>query len=165
MGDLRGKLQRNAIKREGRKAQGGHCFIFPFVSLCSVLFRHSPALGISSRCISICISLLEETGHQVDPSSTSRHHTLFSTSRFFPFSTPFYFLLKFSQFCWSFAFVMEDGSLVVCERSLFFFLNKKNTQNGPSTPPVQHFVRVEMLWVFFFFQFYIYIYVTSSRSK
>ncbi|KAJ9692284.1 hypothetical protein PVL29_011374 [Vitis rotundifolia] len=35
--------------------------------------------------------------------------------------------------------VMEDGSLVVCERSL------KNTQNGPSMPPVQHFVRAEML--------------------
>lgn len=35
--------------------------------------------------------------------------------------------------------VMEDGSLVVCERSL------NNTQNGPSMPPVQHFVRAEML--------------------
>ncbi|KAE8656984.1 Homeobox-leucine zipper protein HOX32 [Hibiscus syriacus] len=34
--------------------------------------------------------------------------------------------------------VLEDGSLVVCERSL------KNTQNGPSMPPVQHFVRAEM---------------------
>ncbi|CAA0838516.1 Homeobox-leucine zipper protein ATHB-8 [Striga hermonthica] len=35
--------------------------------------------------------------------------------------------------------VMEDGSLVVCERSL------NNTQNGPSMPPLQHFVRAEML--------------------
>ncbi|KAF4399196.1 hypothetical protein G4B88_022279 [Cannabis sativa] len=35
--------------------------------------------------------------------------------------------------------VLEDGSLVVCERSL------KNTQNGPAMPPVQHFVRAEML--------------------
>ncbi|KAJ8755728.1 hypothetical protein K2173_024272 [Erythroxylum novogranatense] len=35
--------------------------------------------------------------------------------------------------------VLEDGSLVVCEKSL------KNTQNGPSMPPVQHFVRAEML--------------------
>ncbi|KAL3500605.1 hypothetical protein ACH5RR_039698 [Cinchona calisaya] len=35
--------------------------------------------------------------------------------------------------------VMEDGSLVVCERSL------NNTQNGPSMPPAQHFVRAEML--------------------
>ncbi|XP_057518968.1 homeobox-leucine zipper protein ATHB-15 isoform X2 [Amaranthus tricolor] len=35
--------------------------------------------------------------------------------------------------------VMEDGSLVVCERSL------NNTQNGPSMPPVQNFVRAEML--------------------
>ncbi|KAL5176389.1 Homeobox-leucine zipper protein ATHB-15 [Glycine soja] len=35
--------------------------------------------------------------------------------------------------------VLEDGSLVICERSL------KNTQNGPSMPPVQHFVRAEML--------------------
>ncbi|XP_057799670.1 homeobox-leucine zipper protein ATHB-8 [Salvia miltiorrhiza] len=35
--------------------------------------------------------------------------------------------------------VMEDGSLVVCERSL------NNTQNGPSMPPVQHFVRAELL--------------------
>ncbi|KAK6140780.1 hypothetical protein DH2020_025476 [Rehmannia glutinosa] len=35
--------------------------------------------------------------------------------------------------------VMEDGSLVVCERSL------NNTQNGPSMPPVQHFVRAEIL--------------------
>ncbi|KAF9690105.1 hypothetical protein SADUNF_Sadunf01G0161200 [Salix dunnii] len=35
--------------------------------------------------------------------------------------------------------VLEDGSLVVCERSL------KNTQNGPSMPPVQHFARAEML--------------------
>ncbi|XP_038693610.1 homeobox-leucine zipper protein ATHB-15-like isoform X2 [Tripterygium wilfordii] len=35
--------------------------------------------------------------------------------------------------------VLEDGSLVVCERSL------KNTQNGLSMPPVQHFVRAEML--------------------
>ncbi|XP_050232320.1 homeobox-leucine zipper protein ATHB-15 isoform X2 [Mercurialis annua] len=34
---------------------------------------------------------------------------------------------------------LEDGSLVICERSL------KNTQNGPSMPPVQHFVRAEML--------------------
>ncbi|KAL9679509.1 hypothetical protein QQ045_017373 [Rhodiola kirilowii] len=35
--------------------------------------------------------------------------------------------------------VMEDGSLVVCERSL------KHTQNGPSMPSVQSFVRAEML--------------------
>ncbi|KAG9146846.1 hypothetical protein Leryth_005149 [Lithospermum erythrorhizon] len=35
--------------------------------------------------------------------------------------------------------VMEDGSLVVCERSL------SNTQNGTSMPPVQTFVRAEML--------------------
>ncbi|KAJ6674154.1 CLASS III HD-ZIP PROTEIN CNA1 [Salix viminalis] len=35
--------------------------------------------------------------------------------------------------------VVEDGSLVVCERSL------NNTQNGPSMPPTQHFVRAEML--------------------
>nr|GME20781.1 homeobox-leucine zipper protein ATHB-15-like [Ipomoea batatas] len=35
--------------------------------------------------------------------------------------------------------VMEDGSLVICERSL------NNTQNGPSMPPVQHFVRAEMM--------------------
>ncbi|XP_073042597.1 homeobox-leucine zipper protein ATHB-8-like [Primulina eburnea] len=35
--------------------------------------------------------------------------------------------------------VMEDGSLVVCERSL------NNTQNGPSMPPVPPFVRAEML--------------------
>ncbi|KAM7475998.1 hypothetical protein LguiB_023241 [Lonicera macranthoides] len=35
--------------------------------------------------------------------------------------------------------VMEDGSLVVCERSL------SNTQNGPSMPAVQNFVRAEML--------------------
>ncbi|XAR50676.1 hypothetical protein NMG60_11005069 [Bertholletia excelsa] len=34
---------------------------------------------------------------------------------------------------------MEDGSLVVCEQSL------SNTQNGPSMPPVQSFVRAEML--------------------
>ncbi|KAJ9568411.1 hypothetical protein OSB04_004377 [Centaurea solstitialis] len=33
----------------------------------------------------------------------------------------------------------EDGSLVVCERSL------TNTQNGPSMPAVQNFVRAEML--------------------
>ncbi|KAG6418315.1 hypothetical protein SASPL_120518 [Salvia splendens] len=35
--------------------------------------------------------------------------------------------------------VMDDGSLVVCERSL------SNTQNGPSMLPVQNFVRAEML--------------------
>ncbi|CAA0822380.1 Homeobox-leucine zipper protein ATHB-15 [Striga hermonthica] len=35
--------------------------------------------------------------------------------------------------------VTEDGSLVVCERSL------NNTQNGPSMPPVQNFVRAEIL--------------------
>ncbi|KAL6271122.1 hypothetical protein ACE6H2_028033 [Prunus campanulata] len=35
--------------------------------------------------------------------------------------------------------VLEDGSLVICERSL------KTTQNGPTIPPVQHFVRAEML--------------------
>lgn len=35
--------------------------------------------------------------------------------------------------------ILEDGSIVVCERSL------NNTQNGPSMPPVQHFVRAEML--------------------
>ncbi|WJZ85056.1 hypothetical protein VitviT2T_004621 [Vitis vinifera] len=35
--------------------------------------------------------------------------------------------------------VLEDGSLVVCERSL------NNTQNGPSMPPVQYFVRAEKL--------------------
>ncbi|CAN4127946.1 unnamed protein product [Withania somnifera] len=35
--------------------------------------------------------------------------------------------------------VMEDGSLVVCERSL------NNTQNGPSMPPVQGFVRADIL--------------------
>ncbi|XP_039026032.1 homeobox-leucine zipper protein ATHB-15-like [Hibiscus syriacus] len=33
---------------------------------------------------------------------------------------------------------LEDGSLVVCERSL------KNTQNGPTMPTMQHFVRAEM---------------------
>ncbi|KAK8660769.1 hypothetical protein V6N13_051680 [Hibiscus sabdariffa] len=35
--------------------------------------------------------------------------------------------------------VLEDGSLVVCERSL------KNTQNGPDMPPAASFVRAEML--------------------
>ncbi|KAL3632967.1 Homeobox-leucine zipper protein ATHB-15 [Castilleja foliolosa] len=35
--------------------------------------------------------------------------------------------------------VMDDGSLVICERSL------SNTQNGPSMPPIQNFVRAEML--------------------
>ncbi|KAG9145439.1 hypothetical protein Leryth_021353 [Lithospermum erythrorhizon] len=35
--------------------------------------------------------------------------------------------------------LMEDGSLVICERSL------NNTQNGPTVPPVPHFVRAEML--------------------
>ncbi|KAK1550389.1 hypothetical protein Q3G72_018285 [Acer saccharum] len=35
--------------------------------------------------------------------------------------------------------VLEDGSLVVCERSL------NNTQNGPSMPQAPHFVRAEML--------------------
>ncbi|XP_059640551.1 homeobox-leucine zipper protein ATHB-15 [Cornus florida] len=35
--------------------------------------------------------------------------------------------------------VMEDGSLVVCERSL------SNTQNGPAMPQVQNFVRAEMM--------------------
>ncbi|KAF8388919.1 hypothetical protein HHK36_025601 [Tetracentron sinense] len=35
--------------------------------------------------------------------------------------------------------VLEDGSLVVCERSL------SNTQNGPSMQPVPNFVRAEML--------------------
>ncbi|KAF7830109.1 Homeobox-leucine zipper protein ATHB-8 [Senna tora] len=35
--------------------------------------------------------------------------------------------------------VLEDGSLVVCERSLH------NTQNGPTMPPAQHFVRADML--------------------
>ncbi|KAL6957992.1 Homeobox-leucine zipper protein ATHB-8 [Sarracenia purpurea var. burkii] len=38
-----------------------------------------------------------------------------------------------------YTFALEDGSLVVCERSL------NNTQNGPNMPPVQHFVRAEML--------------------
>lgn len=38
-----------------------------------------------------------------------------------------------------FTSVMEDGSLVICERSL------NNTQNGPTMPPVNHFVRAEML--------------------
>ncbi|KAI4316095.1 hypothetical protein L6164_024110 [Bauhinia variegata] len=35
--------------------------------------------------------------------------------------------------------LMEDGSLVICERSL------NNTQNGPTMPPVQHFVRADTL--------------------
>ncbi|KAE8735236.1 Homeobox-leucine zipper protein HOX32 [Hibiscus syriacus] len=35
--------------------------------------------------------------------------------------------------------VLEDGSLVVCERSL------DNTQNGPSMPPAVNFVRAELL--------------------
>ncbi|XXG45858.1 hypothetical protein AAC387_Pa02g0827 [Persea americana] len=35
--------------------------------------------------------------------------------------------------------VLEDGSLVVCERSL------SSTQGGPSMPAAQHFVRAEML--------------------
>ncbi|KAG8388359.1 hypothetical protein BUALT_Bualt02G0117600 [Buddleja alternifolia] len=35
--------------------------------------------------------------------------------------------------------IMDDGSLVVCERSL------SNMQNGPTMPPVQNFVRAEML--------------------
>ncbi|XP_071733490.1 homeobox-leucine zipper protein ATHB-15-like isoform X2 [Rutidosis leptorrhynchoides] len=43
-----------------------------------------------------------------------------------------FFLLRYTS-------VTEDGSLVVCERSL------NNTQNGPSIPPVPNFVRAEML--------------------
>ncbi|KAE8700666.1 Homeobox-leucine zipper protein HOX32 [Hibiscus syriacus] len=43
----------------------------------------------------------------------------------------YFWLLRYTS-------VLEDGSLVVCERSL------KNTQNGPSMPSVQHFVRAEM---------------------
>ncbi|OIT24270.1 PREDICTED: homeobox-leucine zipper protein ATHB-15-like [Nicotiana attenuata] len=43
-----------------------------------------------------------------------------------------FWLLRYST-------VMDDGSLVVCERSL------GNTQNGPSMPPVPNFVRAEML--------------------
>ncbi|XP_054789068.1 homeobox-leucine zipper protein ATHB-8-like [Prosopis cineraria] len=43
-----------------------------------------------------------------------------------------FWLLRYSS-------VLEDGSLVVCERSL------NNTQNGPTVPPVQHFVRADML--------------------
>ncbi|XP_068641435.1 homeobox-leucine zipper protein ATHB-15-like [Aristolochia californica] len=35
--------------------------------------------------------------------------------------------------------VLEDGSLVVCERSL------SSTQGGPTMPPTQHFVRAEVL--------------------
>ncbi|KAI3947332.1 hypothetical protein MKW92_015421 [Papaver armeniacum] len=35
--------------------------------------------------------------------------------------------------------VLEDGNLVVCKRSL------SSTQGGPSMPPVQHFVRAEIL--------------------
>ncbi|KAK8505317.1 hypothetical protein V6N13_045756 [Hibiscus sabdariffa] len=35
--------------------------------------------------------------------------------------------------------ILEDGSLVVCERSL------SNTQNGPSMPPAVNFVRAELL--------------------
>ncbi|XP_061373259.1 homeobox-leucine zipper protein ATHB-8-like isoform X1 [Gastrolobium bilobum] len=35
--------------------------------------------------------------------------------------------------------LLENGSLVICERSL------NNTQNGPTMPPVQHFVRADML--------------------
>ncbi|KMT18061.1 hypothetical protein BVRB_2g032530 [Beta vulgaris subsp. vulgaris] len=35
--------------------------------------------------------------------------------------------------------LLEDGSVVICERSL------NNTQNGPSMPSVQHFVRAEIL--------------------
>ncbi|XP_068639149.1 homeobox-leucine zipper protein ATHB-15-like [Aristolochia californica] len=35
--------------------------------------------------------------------------------------------------------VLEDGSLVVCERSL------SSTQGGPAMPPTQHFVRAEVL--------------------
>ncbi|XP_057739173.1 homeobox-leucine zipper protein ATHB-8 [Arachis stenosperma] len=35
--------------------------------------------------------------------------------------------------------LLEDGSLVVCERSL------NNTQNGPAMPAVQHFVRADMM--------------------
>ncbi|KAL3528708.1 hypothetical protein ACH5RR_008030 [Cinchona calisaya] len=38
-----------------------------------------------------------------------------------------------------YTFVMEDGSLVVCERSL------SNTRNGTSMPAVHNFVRAEML--------------------
>ncbi|VFQ92943.1 unnamed protein product [Cuscuta campestris] len=38
-----------------------------------------------------------------------------------------------------FTSAMEDGSLVVCERSI------GNVQNGPSMPPVQNFVRAEVL--------------------
>ncbi|KAK9060501.1 hypothetical protein SSX86_021205 [Deinandra increscens subsp. villosa] len=43
-----------------------------------------------------------------------------------------FFLLRYTS-------VTEDGSLVVCERSL------SNTQNGPSIPAVPNFVRAEML--------------------
>uniref|UniRef100_A0A803ND20 Uncharacterized protein n=1 Tax=Chenopodium quinoa TaxID=63459 RepID=A0A803ND20_CHEQI len=35
--------------------------------------------------------------------------------------------------------LLEDGSVVICERSL------NNTQNGPSMPSVQHFVRAEIM--------------------
>ncbi|GAU14244.1 hypothetical protein TSUD_308040, partial [Trifolium subterraneum] len=43
-----------------------------------------------------------------------------------------FWLLRFTS-------ILEDGSLVVCERSL------NNTQNGPSMPPVPHFVRADVL--------------------
>jgi hypothetical protein len=45
---------------------------------------------------------------------------------------------KFSRLgiLWSLSY---SCNIQVCERSL------KNTQNGPSMPPVQHFVRAEML--------------------
>jgi hypothetical protein len=43
-----------------------------------------------------------------------------------------FWLLRFTS-------LLEDGSLVVCERSL------NNTQNGPSMPPVPHFVRADVL--------------------
>lgn len=43
-----------------------------------------------------------------------------------------FWLLRFTS-------VLEDGSLVVCERSL------NSTQGGPSMPPMQPFVRAEML--------------------
>ncbi|GMH03700.1 hypothetical protein Nepgr_005539 [Nepenthes gracilis] len=43
-----------------------------------------------------------------------------------------FWLLRYTNY-------MEDGSLVVCERSL------NNTQNGPSVSPVLNFVRAEML--------------------
>ena len=110
-------------KREGRKTQGGIALFF--LSLVCALFCFATPLLLASRRVAYQFAspYLRKPGTRwtlLQPLVISLCFqppgSFLSPLHFISFSS----FLNFAGALLLFAFVMEDGSLVVCERSLFF---------------------------------------------